>query len=280
MANGPRRGEDVDDDTASPAPVAATRQRMLDGDVNLELTAIHHDGQALVEAARSAPDAPVPSCPGWTMTDLIGHASGAHRWASHVVTQGDESQPRILPEPPAELADLLAWYDDGLAELEAILAATDPEAPVWTPTTGTTGSVWWRRKMAVETALHRWDAEHAAAQVGGPRPAPVDDGVAAAGIEEYLTEFLDGMLMVAGDARPTGTACLAPVDRAERWWLDLDRVGSGSASTAAASPVDATVNATASDLLLWIWNRLPDPLASLQVEGRREIVLRWAAMRI
>jgi hypothetical protein len=33
--------------------------------------------------ARSAgPDAPVPTCPGWTVRDLLAHQGMVHRWAS------------------------------------------------------------------------------------------------------------------------------------------------------------------------------------------------------
>jgi hypothetical protein len=47
---------------------------------------------------------------------------------------------------------------------------------------------WWRRRLAVEVAIHRWDIEHAGA--GGPAPRPPDAAVAAAGVEEFVTDLL------------------------------------------------------------------------------------------
>jgi uncharacterized protein (TIGR03083 family) len=214
------------------------------------LDALHTDGLGLVEVGQLASAAVVPSCPDWSVAQLIGHASGAHRWVSQVVREGTTPQDRILPEQPESFSDLIAWYYSGLAELESTLNETDPDALIWTPTAGTVGSRWWRRKMAVETAIHRWDAENAVAiVVPGVSTKPLDGAVARAGIVEYLDEFLPGMIALAGENAPEGAVDLEASDFEESWHFRLGQQNGPRSSEASCS-----VSGSASDLLLWIWN--------------------------
>jgi hypothetical protein len=54
------------------------------------VAALRSNARALVTAAREAPmDAPVPSCPGWTMHDLLRHL-GVHQPLEAVDVLGDE----------------------------------------------------------------------------------------------------------------------------------------------------------------------------------------------
>jgi hypothetical protein len=65
-------------------------------------------------------------------------------------------------EPAVDQAELGPWFRDGLAELLGRLRTTLPDRPTWTPVQASTAG-WWTRKMVVETAIHRWDAEAARA---------------------------------------------------------------------------------------------------------------------
>ncbi len=242
----------------------------------LSLEALHSDGLALVEVGRLTSTAPVPSCPGWSVAELIGHASGAHRWANHVVREGMTPQVRILPEQPEQFSDLVAWYYAGLAELESTLRDTDPDAEVWTPTAGTVGSRWWRRKMAVETAIHRWDAENAVAlTVAGISAKPLDGVVARAGIAEYLDDFLPGMIALAGENAPEGAVDLQPSDFEESWHFQL-----GQQNAPRSSEASCSVSGSASDLLLWVWNRLPEPDQILHFTGSTDLLEVWKSLAI
>ncbi len=249
------------------SPVESAYPELGPEDANVALQALHDDGVALRDAVSRSPEAAVPSCPGWTGRDLLGHVAGVHRWALQVVADGAVPRLRLLPEPPSEFSGLVAWYTDGLEELAALLGGTDPGSPVWTPTAGVVGSMWWRRKIAVETALHRWDAQYALAAGGGAPPEAIRATVAVAGINEYVTDLLPGML--AGAGGPSGAVRLDSADTGDGWDLDL---GPGGGA--------ATIRGTASDLLLWMWNRLEHPTARLQVDGTADVVGRWPTMRI
>ena len=126
--------------------------------------------------------------------------------------------------------------------------------------------------MAVETAIHRWDAQHAVAVEGGPSPAPLDADVAAAGVEEFVTEFLPGLLDSWTDS-PSGKVHLLLTDAAPKRWLDLDELGSDEPVDAQA---DATVRGTASDVLLWLTNRRAD---SVDVRGDRGLLDAWTRLK-
>ena len=106
-----------------------------------------------------------------------------------------------------------------------------PQQTVWTfSSLGDHRVSWWRRRLAVgETAIHRWDAQHAVAVEGGPPPTPLGADVAAAGIEEFVTEFLPGLLDSCTDS-PSGKLHLLLTDAAPKRWLRY------SMSSAATSP--------------------------------------------
>ena len=53
-------------------------------------------------------------------------------------------------------------------------------------------------------------------------PPPLDGNVAAAGIEEFLTEFLPGLLAQPGVEGLTGSVHLHATDGGSQWWVCLD----------------------------------------------------------
>ena len=50
-------------------------------------------------ADRAGAEAPVPTCPGWTVRDLLAHQGMVHRWATAVVL-GDD--PRAVDDAALE----------------------------------------------------------------------------------------------------------------------------------------------------------------------------------
>src|SRR5690606_4587906 len=84
-------------------------------------------------------------------------------------------------ERPPEGEAVLGWVRDGIDGLVEALEATDPDAPMATWAGEQPGS-FWPRRMALEAALHRVDAQLA---VGAP--TPVATGLALDGIDELFT---------------------------------------------------------------------------------------------
>lgn len=231
------------------------------------------DGAALIAAAELKWARPVPDCPDWDAAGLVRHTGGILAWMATILETGERASFRSLPPAPTENAELSVWFRRTLQRTLAAMRGSDPGSSVWTfSTLGDHRVAWWRRRLSVEMAIHRWDAEYAAAVEGGPRPEPLDRRTALAGIEEFVTEFLPGMTAQPTDDHPGGILHLHLVDASADRWLDLDDRGR---EADALPQVDATVRGTASDVLLWLTNRRAEAV----VEGDRALLDAWTTLR-
>jgi hypothetical protein len=234
------------------------------------------DARSLLAAASTRWDAAVPHCPGWDTAELVRHQGGIFTWMATVVTGRERVSRRELAPGPAESAELPGWYLGSLDHALEVLGSADPGSPTWTfSSTGDQRVAWWDRRLAVEVALHRFDAEHALAADSGSRAAaPLDGDVAASGIEEFITEFLPGLLAQAAGGELQGTLHLHATDGPVEWWIDLDASGAAMPQHAKA---DSAIRGTRSDLLLWLTNRSAP--GSLEILGQPEIADRWRQLR-
>jgi hypothetical protein len=98
--------------------------------------------------------------------------------------------------------------------------------------------------------------------------------VARAGIEEFVVEFLPGLLAQDGVEGLAGTLHLHATDGPAQWWVDLGAQGSAIPRQENAG---TALRGTQSDLLLWLANR--GPLGAIEVSGKREILDRWHQLR-
>jgi uncharacterized protein (TIGR03083 family) len=209
------------------------------------------DGERLVSAAGDDPSAPIPSCPGWTMHDLVTHVAQVYEHKIACTELGAQPDP-WPPAWPADRDDLV-WLTDAHARLLAMFAAHEPTDPsaTWWPSDQTVG--FWARRMAQETAVHRVDAELAVGQA-----TPVDGDLALDGIDEVLT------IMLAGDwseAPDTSTGQRVAIESGERRWI-VTLASTEIEVVEDAGTADATIGGDPSDVLLWLWGRAPDARVS------------------
>jgi uncharacterized protein (TIGR03083 family) len=166
------------------------------------------------------------------MAGLLEHLGGIVGRTSLVCR--DLLTERVSVPRPEEGADIADWYEDRLNEVLDILRSADLEAPVWgfteRPVVGT-----WATRMVVEVGVHRWDAEQAFGE-----PLSLLDDVAITGLDEFADMWLPRLEGV-------GTLALTATDLARHW-----HYGDGDP--------DATVEGTASDLLLRLMSR-PSPIS-------------------
>jgi uncharacterized protein (TIGR03083 family) len=232
------------------------------------LAAIQSEADALVSAARTAGvDAPVPSCPEWSVSDLLGHIGGVHRWAAANAAR-EPDQPRasladLGIEAPADTAARPEWVAAGARELVAALDRP-PETPAWTWTAPATIGFWQRRE-AHETAMHRVDAQLAAGSV-----APVDAALAADGIDEWLALVPNRPWAdpITGGGETIHLHC---TDVEGEWLIRLAATGLEVERVHAKG--DVAARGAASDLLRWVMGR--GDVGALEVFGDEGLLTRW-----
>lgn len=231
------------------------------------LAHVRADGDALVAAAASAPlSTPVPACPRWDLSRLLGHVGRVHRWCTANVTGGDTVDiPR--PDDGAELR----YAADALAPLLAALAAASPTADAgrWRDLPQVAG--FWPRRMAHETAVHRYDAQ---AAVGDPQP--IDAQLAVDGIDEVFDVFAPAVLAGKDGIDIGGSIHLHCTDTEGEWTFRTDdglfQLTKGHAKG------DVAVRGPASSLLLLLWRRLGPADGGLELFGDRAVLDRWLAL--
>lgn len=236
-------------------------------DPSVYVAALRAEGAALVAAARRAgPAAKVPSCPDWTVADLLGHVGAVLTWQADIVgrcvTGPDVGFP-TAPDDPAARAD---WTAAAVTALADVLDAADPAAPMWT-LAGPGTVAFWLRRGAHETALHRVDAELAVGSV-----TPVDAVLAA----DALDEFFALVVGVRVRDRMTGTGESVHVhctDVSGEWIVRL--LPDGPEIERVHAKGDVAARGPASDLLLALRNRAD--LTTVDVVGDAAVLERFRA---
>ncbi|MEW9553192.1 maleylpyruvate isomerase family mycothiol-dependent enzyme [Nonomuraea sp. NPDC050783] len=223
---------------------------------------------------------PVPSCPGWTMAELVTHVGQTHRWAVHMVRNRVQERlwsrqvPSGLPEGRAGDAE---WLRAGAAELVRTLRETDPGMEVWTWGPDRRAA-WWPRRMVFELVVHRADAELAL----GIDPV-IPAALAADGVEEFLhnlpsatwvTRSLAELGMEGATIHLHATDATTGTTGAGEWTITQGPAGRITWARGHAKG-DLAVRGPVADLLLLLYGRRsPD---TLTVFGDRDLLARWLA---
>ena len=234
------------------------------------------DSAALAEAARLGLDPTVPACPDWSVAALVEHTGRVHRSVTRRVQQRESARHGAADIALPPRSELLAWFASGAETLALVLQAVQPDAPVWNWSVQPKQASFWWRRMAQETAVHRWDAQSSHAQ-----QRPIDADVAADGIDEFLDVFLPTDFAEQPPADLGGTVYLTCTDRPERWLVTVSGgrliVRRNQQPGVADTPL-ATVSASASDLLLLLWRRVPPSAPKIETEGDAMLLTRFAAL--
>ncbi len=232
------------------------------------LGAITTESAALADAAeRAGLDAPVPSCPDWTVADLVAHIGEIQQWSRVTLEQRATeriSRRTLPPAPPA--ADVLRWFREQTAALVGTLAATDAATPVWSWTDDNTARFWFRRQ-ANEAAVHRWDAQLAAGAAHA-----IDTALAADGVDESLAMLpFRNLDLLPGTGETVHLHC---TDTDGEWLVTL--AVDGPAIERVHAKGDVAARGTASDLDLFVWGRIE--ASAFEVFGDTRLLERFQAV--
>ena len=230
------------------------------------VAAIRTNGAALADAARAAGvDAAVPSCPEWSVADLLGHVGRLHRWVAHMIVSRatePDGNPSTVQTPASD--ELIDWFAAGVRPLADALADVGPGVELWTWTSDHT-SDFWARRQANETAVHRIDAQLAAGT-----PQPIEHALAVDGIDE-LFDLIPSWPR-ADQVRGGGETLHFHCTDGDGEWLVV--LGTDDLTvTREHAKGDVAARGTASDLLLFLYGRIePD---RLEVFGDASLLTRW-----
>ncbi|MGI8331770.1 maleylpyruvate isomerase family mycothiol-dependent enzyme [Actinomadura scrupuli] len=250
----------------------------------------HREIQGFLAAARQAAGAGttalVPSCPGWSVSDLVLHLGGVHRYLTPVLRDRllkppdpadltvldlpadragwpvPEQAPNRGPMPPG----MIDWFAEGASALEAQFRGGDPGERVWTWSREQTAG-FWLRMQTIEAAVHRWDAESAVGE-----PQPVEAELAADAVGQTFEVMAPARR--AWRQAPPGAGerfRFRQTDGSGSWTVHFD--GDQVLLTDGDLPCEAELAGTASDLMLFLWRRIPAD--GLEVRGGEGVSDRY-----
>lgn len=274
---------------------------------------LRQEAARIAEAGRNLPPAePVPTCPGWTLGDLVRHVRQGHDWATTILTtrstefilpggdlSGDPADDRSWTERVAELGargatrenylvdpELRARFvTEGADRLVEAIDGVGPEVPIWAPH-GKQNKEFWPRWAMFETTVHRGDVYLMAGL-----PFELDTQVALDCVDFCLVAFgvpearpflspLFGEVPRGGETlcfRSTRTSAHGP----SSWLITCAAEGvQVTADPGADAKADATVIATPADLLLVVKGRLRPESPRMTVLGDRELLDFWLSHAI
>ncbi len=231
------------------------------------------------------PEARVPSCPDWSVADLLWHLTRVqYFWArtmNHRPAAPDPERGWGEPPRPERYADLLTFFDECSGNLQTSLANADPTEAAWSwaqdQTVGFT-----LRRQAHEALIHRLDAELVTGQV-----TPLDPALATDGVHEALDvmfggcppwgTFTPGELQVRVDLRDTDTQLWVVLGRFTGTDPESGVVHDEDDLQVVDDPgtePDLVVEGRAEDLDAWLWHRRDDSALDWAGDATAKEILR------
>ncbi|MFC7546588.1 maleylpyruvate isomerase family mycothiol-dependent enzyme [Plantactinospora sp. GCM10030261] len=240
------------------------------------LRLIDERSTAFQTAVAAAPDldARVPTCPEWTLLDLVRHMGEGRRFWAAAVAAGPVADPPTRSsasdsDPTQGREALLAWLAASTRQLLDVLREAGPDRGCWTwwgtsQSPRTSGAV--ARHQLQEIAVHTYDAQ---VTVGTPQPLPEE--VALDGVDEFLSTCC-----ATTDAWPHEPATVDyHTTEGRSWRLRLSPDGARVARLP-TPPTDkghdasgASARGPAGDLVLAFYGRVP--VDSLSLDGDRRV---------
>ncbi|SEK23078.1 maleylpyruvate isomerase family mycothiol-dependent enzyme [Streptacidiphilus jiangxiensis] len=252
----------------------------------------HADGNA-VPSGPVRLDTKVPSCPEWTLGDLVVHLGEVHGFWAATVAAGPAAtapsdvaftEPAVGPQADGTEGmnpqSLAAWSLAATEELLAALRAAGPEGGSWT---------WWgasdaprtaeavARHQVAEALVHTYDAQLAG---GREQSLPVPEALDA--VDEFLHVGCGAvgpwphepatLVLRAAEGPAWQLELTAEGARTHRLPSALPAPGSDVAALTAPGVAALTAHGTASDLVLALYGRIPPE--RLELTGDREVLTR------
>jgi len=241
-------------------------------EIGRHIDALERAGLDFVDAAAKAGlDAPVPTCPEWTVRELVQHVGYVHRWAATYVREcrvavlSDEEEAAAVGSMPAD-PDLVDWFQAGHTELVDLLRAAPGDLACWHFLPADSPLAFWARRQAHETIVHRADLQGAVGAIAG-----VEADLGMDGIDELLMGFYGAR----GGRLRCPTPCTLSVDvtdGAGAWTVSMGPEGA-RITRGVTGAADCTLRGPSGDIYLALWNRRDT--ADLHIDGDASVLAQW-----
>lgn len=233
--------------------------------------------------ARLAHDAdgqrPIPTCPGWTLEQMVGHVGRGHRWAAEIVRrrllEPVPIQEVIVPAKPDERSE---WLMAGAWMLAEAVRDAGPEQPVWTWQKDRSAGFWLRR-MLHDEVVHRFDAELAlgiegdlAADLAADGVSDLLDTAATLSMPDIGVSSAFSSLAGAGESLQF-IATDANLGSSREW--SVTRSPAGVTWRYGHRRAQVTVRGPALQLMLLLNRRLAVGTADVEIIGDQELFAHW-----
>ncbi|MEV6800342.1 maleylpyruvate isomerase family mycothiol-dependent enzyme [Micromonospora rifamycinica] len=218
-----------------------------------------HAGSLQQVVSTLAPDAPVPTCPEWTVTGLVGHLGRVYDAAlKGIAADPDGPRPAFSP-PPTDWESASTWWKERGEEFWDRLDDLDPDAPAWVfSPRAPRRAIFWVRLLAHEWAMHRVDAEHAAAgpeHRGQITTFSIEKRFAADGVDEFLGVLIPAFVPRREPIERAGLVLLRATDLDRTWRVRLTLGGVPEVVEDDGTEPGVTVVGEADPLYRAVWGR-------------------------
>lgn len=229
------------------------------------VAAVRREGEGIVAAAGMGLDAAVKTCGDWTVRDLLLHVGQVYAHVGRLLTERITTDPGAKPPVP-DGVEPVGYVADTLEELVDALASSEAGTPVWNWSSQPDVAAFWARRMAHESAVHRYDAQraHGVAQ-------PVDADLAHDGLEELVELILPRIMARDRPRPPEAVYAFAATDGGE-WVVRTSPDGIERLPTAKNAAV--VVRGPSSSVLLAAYGRVK--WASLEISGDAALLEGWS----
>ena len=187
----------------------------------------------------------MPTCPEWDVTGLCDHLARVYQGRAHTIEHGEFKDRDTFvsrPDGTDPIEFVRSWSDT----LDLAFSAKPDDAATVTFMPDASTVHFWRRRMALETVVHRTDAELAVGDA-----TPMDDELSADGVDELLW-FGSHPENDEPDGNDAATF-VAVTDGTRAWRVELTTTA--LAADAGTSTPHATVRGSAPALLLALSGR-------------------------
>ena len=222
------------------------------------------EGDLRDAVASVEPATPVPTCPGWTVSDLARHVASVYLSVVTVLRTGEWPHP--WPPPALAAETPLAALGRAYGQLRTEFTARPPDEVALTWYEPDQSVALWVRRMTQETVIHRIDAELAA----GLPLTPVPADLALDGVAEVLERFLaygsatrpDRFASLAGEPLASHDGAIT-VLAGPRTWTIRPSPRDVTVTDGAAAADRARIEGSPAGVLRWLWGRAGDEAVQL-----------------